>query len=116
MESMGIMDEALKIFTEGDRKGTNVILPLVATDYDELMENYIKPFEDAGYNVTAKYVDVEEKVSVGRNVARELETGRIINSGVAFSFGDKPKELYDKLKDETNAKGEKYGTELIDNN
>ena len=109
MESMGIMDMAVKAFTEGDMKGTNVILPLVANDFDDLMNTYIIPFENAGYNVKAKFVDVEENVSMGRNVARELETGRIINSAVVFSFGQKPKEVYERLAPMINSKGEPYG-------
>ena len=111
MESMGIMNEAVKALTEGDMKGTNVILPLVSTDLDDLMNNYIKPFEAAGYNVKAKFVPCEENVSMARNVARELETGRIINSAVVFSFGSKPQEVYEKLAGMTNAKGESYKAE-----
>ena len=111
MESMMIMDNALKAFTEGDMKGTNVILPIVADDFDSLMENYIKPFEEAGYNVRAKFVDCEVNVSMARNLARELETGRIINSAVVFSFGDKPKEVYEKLAPMINSKGVPYGYE-----
>ncbi|MCR4591269.1 MAG: zeta toxin family protein [Lachnospiraceae bacterium] len=111
MESMAIMEEAIKSFTEGDMKGTNVILPLVASDFDYLMNTYIKPFEDAGYNVRAKFVPCEENVSMARNVARELETGRIINSKVVFSFGSKPEEVYNKLSVMTNKKGLPYGIE-----
>jgi len=111
MESMGIMDKAVKAFTEGEMKGTNVILPLVADSFDSLMENYIKPFEDAGYNVRAKFVPCEVNVSMARNIARELETGRIINSKVVFSFGTKPEEVYNKLAPMINAKGVAYGYE-----
>ena len=111
MESMMIMDNAVKAFTEGDMKGTNIVLPLVADDFDSLMENYIKPFEEAGYNVRAKFVDCDVNVSMARNVARELETGRIINSAVVFSFGSKPEEVYEKLAPMINSKGVPYGYE-----
>ena len=111
MESMMIMDNAVKSFTEGDMKGTNIVLPLVADDFDSLMENYIKPFEEAGYNVRAKFVDCDVNVSMARNVARELETGRIINSAVVFSFGSKPEEVYEKLAPMINSKGVPYGYE-----
>lgn len=111
MESMAIMDKAVKAFTEGDMKGTNVILPLVADDFDSLMNNYIKPFEEAGYNVRAKFVPCEVNVSMARNIARELESGRIINSAVVFSFGTKPEEVYNKLAPLINAKGVAYGYE-----
>ena len=55
MEGMKLMAEAEKAFLEGDMKGTNVILPLVATDLDELLEDVIRPFEEAGYTVTARF-------------------------------------------------------------
>ncbi len=112
MESMMLMERAMEAFTEGDLKGTNVILPLVADDYDSLMETYIKPFEEAGYNVRAKFVPCELNVSAARNLARELETGRIINSAVVSSFGTKPEEVYKKLAKEENAKGLPYGVEV----
>ncbi|MBO4899611.1 MAG: zeta toxin family protein [Lachnospiraceae bacterium] len=110
-ESMSIMNDAMKEFTEGSLKGTNVIIPIVADDFDSLMNDYIKPFEEAGYNVSAKFVDCEPNVSVARNLMRELETGRIINSAVVTSFGYKPKEVYEKLAPMINAKGVPYGFE-----
>lgn len=114
-ESFDIMNNAMQEFLTGDLMGTNVIIPIVSTDLDELTETYIKPFEDAGYTVTAKFVECEENVSMARNIARELETGRIINSAVVFSFGQKPLEVYKKLKDMTNTAGEPYGlTELTE--
>ena len=114
-ESMDITAEAIKAFTEGDMKGTNVIYPLVAADYDELMKDYIKPFEAAGYEVTVKYVDVPFNQSFGRNIARELETGRVINSSVLLYFGDKPLEVYNKLKTEKNSKGNPYDAGYYEN-
>lgn len=115
MESMDIMDSAVQEFLSGEMKGTNVILPLVADDLDNLTKNYIKPFEEAGYTVTAKFVECEPNVSVARNLMRELETGRIINSGVVMSFGTKPLEVYKELAEMKNTAGEPYGlTELTE--
>ncbi len=110
-ESFEIMNEAMKEFTEGSLKGTNVIIPIVAGDFDDLMNSYIKPFEDAGYNVRCKFVEADSNASVSRNIMRELETGRIINSAVVFSFGTAPEEVYKKLAPMTNAKGVHYGYE-----
>ena len=114
-ESMDITADAIKAFTEGDMKGTNVIYPLVAPDYDELMNSYIKPFEVAGYEVTVKYVHVPFQEAFGRNIARELETGRVINSAVLLYFGDKPLEVYNKLKTEKNSKGNPYDAGYYEN-
>ncbi len=107
-ESMMIMNDALTAFTEGDMKGVNFILPLVSTDLDELMDTYIKPLEDAGYTVHVKYCDSALNESLSRNLARELRTGRIINSAVVFSFGEKPKEVYEALCTMTGKNGEPY--------
>ena len=114
-ESMDITAEAIKAFTEGDMLGTNVIYPLVAPDYDELMNSYIKPFEKAGYEVTVKYVHVPFNQAFGRNIARELETGRVINSSVLLYFGDKPLEVYNRLKTEKNSKGNPYDAGYFEN-
>lgn len=107
-ESMMIMNDALTEFTEGSMKGVNFILPIVSTDLDELMDTYITPLENAGYTVHVKYCDAELNESLARNLARELRTGRIINSAVVFSFGEKPKEVYEELCTMTGQNGEPY--------
>ena len=111
LESMLIMDMAKDELVKGKMKGTNVILPLVADDFDTLMSNYVKPFEEAGYNVRAKFLSCDLNVSVSRNIARELETGRIMNSSIAFSFGEKPEEVYKKIAPMINSKGFPYAME-----
>ena len=107
-ESFALMDEAMKEFF-GELKGRNIILPIVAPDFDELMEKYIRPFEDAGYDVRAVYVDTPEKVCMNWNVKRQLDSGRVYRSAVAFSFGEKPREVYERLKNMINSKGKPYG-------
>ena len=110
-ESMLIMDMAREELLNGKMKGTNLILPLVADDFNTLMSSYIEPFEKVGYNVRAKFLPCEINVSMSRNIARELETGRIINSSVVFSFGEKPEEVYKELAPMINSKGLPYGIE-----
>ena len=110
-ESMLIMDMAREEFINGKMKGTNLILPLVADDLDTLISSYIEPFEKAGYNVRAKFLPCKVEESMSRNIARELETGRIINSSVVFSFGEKPEEVYKELATKTNSKGLPYAIE-----
>ena len=111
LESMLIMDMAREELVNGKMKGTNLILPLVADDFDTLMSSYIKPFEEAGYNIRAKFLPCEINASMSRNIARELETGRIINSSVVFSFGEKPEEVYKILAPMINSKGFPYAIE-----
>ncbi len=107
-ESKMIMESALSEFTEGRMKGVNLILPLIGSNLDKLMNTYITPLEDAGYTVHVKYCDSELNESLSRNLARELRTGRIINSAVVFSYGEKPKEVYEKLCTMTGKNGEPY--------
>lgn len=107
-ESMQIMNSALSEFTEGSMKGTNFILPIVSTNLDELMDTYITPLENAGYSVNVKYCDSKLNESLARNVARELRTGRVINSAVVFGFGDKPEQVYDELCTMTGQNGMPY--------
>lgn len=107
-ESFAIMDSAMQEFLTGDKKGVNVVLPIVATDLDELMESYIKPFEAAGYTVKVLFRGAEPNASAAKVVSRELRNGRIIRSAVAFSFGDKPEEVYKKLAEMVSDKGEPY--------
>jgi hypothetical protein len=111
LESMLIMDMAREELINGKMKGTNLILPLVADDFDTLISNYIRPFEEAGYNVRAKFLSCDINASMSRNIARELETGRIINSSVVFSFGEKPEQVYKKIAPMINSKGLPYAME-----
>lgn len=108
-EGMALLAEAMKAFTEGDMKGVNIILPLVATDLDELMETYIKPFEAVGYNVRARFCPAVPDDAAARVVMRELGGGQLINSAVVFSLGMLPEEVYYELAPMTNAFGETYG-------
>ena len=108
-EGMDIFTEAVKAFTEGDMKGTNAIIPLVSSDLNDLMDNYIHPFEEAGYTVKVVFREAEPNAAAARVVMRELRGGQLINSAVAFSFGYGPEEVYNTLAAMTNAKGEAYG-------
>ena len=113
LEGFNIFNEALAEFLEGDLRGTNAILPIVGTNLDELMEDYIKPFEEAGYNVKAEFCPVKENEAASRVVMRELRGGQLINSAVAFNFGDGPENVCKKLAVMTNSKGESYGLTQI---
>ena len=111
-EGMDIFYEAIKAFTEGNMKGTNAIIPIVSSDLNELMDNYIHPFEEAGYNVKVVFREAEPNAAAARVVMRELRGGQLINSAVAFSFGYGPEEVYNVLATMTNAKGEPYAFDL----
>ena len=107
-EGKAIFQKALKAFTEGDMKGVNAVLPIVATDLEALFANYIDPFEKAGYEVTAKFCEASPDEAACRVVMRALHGGQIINSKVAFSQGYAPEKVYRDLSDLTNIKGNTY--------
>ena len=111
-EGMMIFKDAIKEFLDGDFAGTNAILPIVSTDLDELMEDYIKPFEAAGYNVKVKFCPAEPNEAAARVVMRELAGGQLINSNIAFNFGYKPQEVYEELATMINSNGEPYGYDV----
>lgn len=107
-EGMNLYKKACKEFTSGKMKGVNIVLPIVGGDFDEMMQEYIKPYEEAGYNVKVKFCSAKENEAAARVVMRELGGGQLINSAVAFNFGDGPENVYNRLKDMTNANGEPY--------
>ncbi len=107
-EGVNLFNESIKAFTEGEMKGTNVILPVVSSSIDELMKTYVKPFEDAGYNVKVKFREAKPNEAAARVVMRELGGGQLINSAVAFNFGDGVEDVYEEFKNMTNAAGEPY--------
>ena len=111
-EGMDIFAEAVRAFTEGDMKGTNVILPIVSSDLNDLMDSYIHPFEEAGYNVKVVFREAEPNAAAARVVMRELRGGQLINSAVAFSFGYGPEEVYNELASMINSNGEPYGYDV----
>ena len=76
-----------------------------------MMQQYVLPFEAAGYNVRARFCPARENEAAARVVMRELGGGQLINSAVAFNFGDGPENVYNEMKDMINAKGEPYGFE-----
>ena len=110
-EGYGLMLEALKEFLKGgSMEGTNVILPIVSSDLNDLMDNFIKPFERAGYRVKARFCPARPNEAAARVVMRELGGGQLINSNVAFGFGYGPEKVYEELSVMLNSYGEPYGT------
>ena len=112
-EGYNLMQEAMKeFFKGGSMQGTNVIIPIVSSDLDDLMENLIKPFEEAGYHVKVKFCPAKPNEAAARVVMRELGGGQLINSKVAFGYGYGPEEVYNKLSTMLNSDGEPYGVDV----
>ena len=110
-EGKGIFQRAITAFLTGDMKGVNAVLPIVGGDFDEIMQQYVLPFEAAGYNVRVKFCPAEENEAACRVVMRELGGGQLINSAVAFNFGAGPENVYNQMKNMINAWGVPYSIE-----
>ena len=107
-EGMLIFADAVEEFLNSDLTGTNVILPIVGTSTEEMLNSWIRPFEKAGYNVKVVFRPAKPNEAAARVVMRELSGGQLIHSSVAFNFGDGPDNVYRDLMEMTNAQGEPY--------
>ena len=111
-EGYYIMLDAIDEFLTGDMVGTNVIIPIVSTNLEELLENYVYPFEKAGYRVKVKFCPAEPHEAAARVIMRELAGGQLINSAIAFGFGPAVEEVYQELAEMINSYGEPYGYDV----
>ena len=110
-EGSMMLTEAMQEFLDGEMKGINVIIPTIGDSLEKLLERYVYPFEKAGYNVKVRICRAKENEAAARVVKRELSGGQLINSTVAFNFGDGPDNVYEKISTMINSKGETYGYE-----
>ena len=107
-ESKEINRRCLDKFLNGNRKGDNIIIPVIGDKTQKLFENYIDKLEKAGYDVEVKFRDTDPKGSLNRAYMRALETGRVIKSNVLGGYGDKPRQVWKELQSKVNAKGHRY--------
>lgn len=108
-ESKDIQKSAFSKFLQGgDRQGDNLVIPVIGDDANDLYKKWISKLEDAGYDVEIKYQDADPMASLNRSIARAIKTGRIIPSKVSFSYGDKPRAVFEYYKTRKNAKGVPY--------
>ena len=87
-ESKDLMRRALKEFTEGSRKGTNLVIPIIGDKSRKINDNYINALHNAGYNVEIAYKYADTKTSANRVVARAIKTGRFIPREVVKRYND----------------------------
>ena len=103
---MIVRDDGRKIFEcraeflTGNRKGDNIIVPIIGDKFEKIHKDWIFPFENAGYDIEVQYQDADPTESLNRVVARAIETGRIIPSHVVGKYEDKPREVFEKFKKE----------------
>ena len=87
-ESKDLMRRALKEFTEGSRKGTNLVIPIIGDKIKSINGNYIHALHNAGYDVEIAYKYADTKTSANRVVARAIKTGRFIPREVVKRYND----------------------------
>ena len=100
------------VFNDMIKKGTNVVVPVIGDDLDKLMNKWINPLQEQGYDVEVKYQPADSKESINRVISRTIKSGRPIKSGIVFGYGDGPAHTYEQLKSMTNAQGNPYIREI----
>ena len=86
-ESKMLLDRAIKEFTEGDMKGTNIVFPIIGDKSESTMEK-LQPFINAGYDVEIAYKQADTRESMNRVVSRAIKTGRFIPQQVVMDYNN----------------------------
>lgn len=107
-ESKKILADAKNEFLTGSRNGDNLIVPIIGDELESLQRKWIKPFEDAGYDIEVKFREADPAQSLARSMGRAIETGRIIPMKVLLEYEDNPRKVFEILKGMKNKKGVPY--------
>lgn len=86
-ESKMLLERAIKAFTEGEMKGTNIVFPIIGDEPDSTMEK-LRPFINAGYDVEIAYKQADTRESMNRVVSRAIKTGRFIPQEVVIRYNN----------------------------
>lgn len=112
-ESSDIQKSCLNEFLKGgSRNGDNIAYPTIGDDFEKVMKS-VKQLENAGYTVEVRCLQADPGLSASRAMARAIETGRIIKSGVILEYGEKPHETYRQLEEYDKANGTHYAAGMI---
>lgn len=102
-ESKKIVDDVLNDVTD---EGRNIVIPIVGNSYEKLKKGYIDYLRQKGYKVYVHMADINPNVAAGRNLKRFATTGRFVDLvATSFSYGDKPHEVFERVKKEGVADG-----------
>lgn len=97
-----------KVFQTLMSSGTNMVIPVIGSDYQKLFNKWIKPLEDSGYDVEIQYQPANPEKSLNRVVYRAIKVNRPIRSSVVFSYGNKPEDVYKQLINKKNKFGKNF--------
>lgn len=99
-----------RVFHDAIWQGKNVVLPKVGGDAEGLLDDYIRPAKDAGYQVNVHFVDLDRNKALGRMLNRFIDTGRflapeLINKYVNGRDGNRIEKTFVKLSESVYADG-----------
>jgi N12 class adenine-specific DNA methylase len=89
------------VFKNLARNGSNIILPKVGHSYESI-KGLVDVLKSLGYRVDIAHVAATPEISHRRNIARFLETGRLVDPDHITSVGDKPRNTAYMLKGDAN--------------
>lgn len=88
---------AKDVFKNLVRDGANIVLPKVGHSYESI-KGMVEALKKRGYRVDIAHVAATPEISGRRNIARFLETGRLVEPEYITEVGDKPRDTAYMLK------------------
>lgn len=88
----------------------NIVMPKVGSDPQWLLEDYIMPAKEAGYEVNLHFIDVDRNKAMGRMLGRFISKGRFLDPALIDKYAptsefNKVSISYETLKDNENISG-----------
>lgn len=100
-DSKAVQNYAFNAFKKGGAlSGANLAIPIIGSKVSQVVDGWIKPLREAGYDIHVHHVGISNTESMNRMVGRAISTGRYIPLHVIDKYGEKPKEVYEQLKKE----------------
>lgn len=93
-----------RVIGNKDEITDNLILPIVG-DSVEKVDEYIKTLTAAGYDVQVMTNELSNDEASMRNILRFFSDNRFLEPKFVREYGDKPSEVYEKLKGNNNISG-----------
>lgn len=92
------------VFAESLLSNENIVLPKIGSNAEKLIEHYVKPAKELGYNVNVHFVDLDRTKALGRMLNRFIEEGRFIEPDLIekyapFNRANRINQAYEQLKE-----------------
>ena len=87
-------------FMKGQKyNGANLAIPIVGAKIQSV-DNWIGKLQVSEYEVHIHHVEISNNESLNRATARAIQTKRYISLDTIKAYGEKPKIVYNQLKQE----------------